>query len=51
MSQAAPLRRKSALGEAIAELIDVSRARLVQDGQQRKIEVNPALLGDEHGAA
>ena len=46
-----PLRRKAALEEAVAELTEAHRARLVQEGQHRKIEVNPALLEGDHGAA
>jgi ABC-type uncharacterized transport system ATPase subunit len=37
--------------DEIAELTDVDRVRLVNDGQRRMIEINPALLRDEHGVA
>jgi hypothetical protein len=47
----APLRHKCVLGEAIAELTEAGRVRLLHDRQPRKIEINPALLGDQHGAA
>ena len=38
------LRDKQALAEAMAELADADRARLVKDGKRREIEVNPALV-------
>jgi hypothetical protein len=37
--------------DEIAELTDVDRVRLANDGQRRVIEINPALLRDEHGVA
>jgi hypothetical protein len=37
--------------DEIAELTDVDRVRLANDGQRRVIENNPALLRDEHGVA
>lgn len=38
------LREKASLKEAIAELAQLGRARLVQDGKKRTIQINPALL-------
>jgi len=38
------LRDKSALTEAITELEELGRARLVQDGRKRLVQINPALL-------
>ena len=38
------LRDKPVLNDAIAELADAHRARLVVDGNRKEIEVNPALL-------
>ncbi len=46
-----PLRDKAALIDAMAELADADRARLVKNGQRRLIEINPALLRTHHGAA
>lgn len=45
------LRDKRALESAVLELEESDRARLIQDGHQKRIEINPALLGDRHGAA
>lgn len=38
------LRDKATYTEAIKELADLGRARLVQDGRKREIQINPALL-------
>ena len=38
------VRDKHALDEAIAELTEAGRVRLVKDGKRREIEVNPALV-------
>jgi putative DNA primase/helicase len=38
------LRDKAAFLEAIQELAELGRARLIQDGKRRLIQVNPALL-------
>lgn len=38
------LRDKAAFLEAIKELAELGRARLVQDGKKRRVQVNPALL-------
>ncbi len=46
-----PLRHKNVLDEALVELADADRARLIQDGHQRKIEINPALVVNDRGAA
>lgn len=45
------LRDKRVLEKAILELEEADRARLIQDGRQKRIEINPALLGEQHGAA
>ena len=39
------LRDKAVIAEAIKELAELGRARLVQDGKKKLIQVNPALLG------
>ncbi len=38
------LRDKAAFLEAIKELAELGRARLVQDGKKRRVQINPALL-------
>ena len=38
------LRDKAALALAIVELVELGRARLVQDGKKKLIQINPALL-------
>lgn len=38
------LREKCAIDSALRELDELGRARLVKEGRQRRIEVNPALL-------
>ena len=38
------LRDKTALAAAVMELAELGRARLVQDGKKKLIEINPALL-------
>ena len=38
------LRSKDALNDAVAELVDHGRCRLVTDGKKRSIQINPALL-------
>lgn len=38
------LREKATFTEAIKELADLGRARLVQDGKKRAVQINPALL-------
>ena len=38
------LREKKELDAALAELIDLNRARLVQNGNKKEIHINPALL-------
>jgi putative DNA primase/helicase len=46
-----PLRRGKALDEAIAELESLHRARLVVEGRQKRIYLNPALVeGLRHAA-
>lgn len=40
------LRDKGAINDAIKELSDLGRARVVQDGRRKLIEINPALLGE-----
>ena len=45
------LRDSQTRDEAVAELIERSRGRLIKHGHQKNIEINPALLGNEHGAA
>jgi putative DNA primase/helicase len=39
------LREKKTYTEAIKELAELGRARMVQDGRKRAIQINPALLG------
>jgi putative DNA primase/helicase len=47
-----PLRNKARRDDAVSELIDAGRVRLVKIDGRRDIEINPALLrGDAHGAA
>ncbi|MEM5341608.1 YfjI family protein [Paraburkholderia azotifigens] len=41
------LRDKATIDATVRELIDLGRARLVQDGRRRSISVNPALLAVE----
>jgi putative DNA primase/helicase len=38
------LREKSAIDSALHELDELGRARLVEEGRHKRIEVNPALL-------
>jgi len=38
------LRDKSAYTEAVKELAELGRARLVQDGKKKSVQINPALL-------
>jgi putative DNA primase/helicase len=38
------LRDKSAINETVKELTELGRARLVQDGKKKLIQINPALL-------
>jgi len=38
------LRDKAAFLEAIKELSELGRARLVQDGRKRLVQINPALI-------
>lgn len=38
------LRGKAAFKEAVTELAELGRARLVQDGKKRLVQINPALL-------
>lgn len=38
------LRDKAAFKDAVAELAELGRARLVQDGKKRLVQINPALL-------
>lgn len=38
------LRDKAAFNEAVIELAELGRARLVQDGKKRLVQINPALL-------
>lgn len=40
----AGLREKAAMDSAVRELDELDRVRLVKEGRQKKIEVNPALL-------
>lgn len=40
----AGLRDKAAFTEAISELEELGRARLVQDGRKKRVQINPALL-------
>lgn len=42
--QLGPLRDKTALTTALAELVDMGRVRLVTDGKRKLVEVNPTLL-------
>lgn len=39
------LRNKAAMQEAVKGLAELGRARMVQDGRKRLIQINPALLG------
>jgi len=39
------LRKKENLDDALKELMEINRARLVQDGKRKDIYINPALLG------
>jgi len=39
------LRKKENLDDALKELVEINRARLVQDGRRKDIYINPALLG------
>lgn len=39
------LREKAALADAIKELTELGRARLVQDGKKRQVQINPLLPG------
>jgi len=45
------LREKAAIDSAVRELDDLGRARLAKDGRRRTINVNPALLLIDRGAA
>ena len=45
------LRDKRALEEAITTLAEAGRVRPVQEGRRKRIEINPALLGGDHGVA
>jgi putative DNA primase/helicase len=45
------LRDSQARDEAVAELIERSRIRLIKHGHPKNIEINPALLGSDYGAA
>lgn len=38
------LRDKATFKDAVSELVDLGRARLVQDGKRRQVQINPALL-------
>ncbi len=38
------LRRKKALDDALFELVETERVRIVQDGKKKEIHINPALL-------
>ena len=38
------LRDKATFKDAVAELVDLGRARLVQDGKKRQVQINPTLL-------
>lgn len=38
------LRQKTALDFALAELVEIGRVQLVQDGKRKEIHINPALL-------
>ncbi len=38
------LREKAAFADAIKELTELGRARLVQDGKKRQVQINPLLL-------
>lgn len=38
------LRDKATYTEAVKELAELGRARLVQDGKKRMVQINPALL-------
>ena len=38
------LRDKAIIADAIKELAELGRARLVQDGKKKLIQINPALL-------
>ena len=38
------LRDKTAFKEAVTELAELGRVRLVQDGKKRMVQINPALL-------
>jgi len=42
--QHGPLRNDAALVEALKELDELDRARLIQDGKRKTIQINPALL-------
>lgn len=44
-------RDKQAMDSALKELVEAGRVRRVQDGKRNQVIVNPALLGDGHGAA
>ena len=44
LQQFGPIRESTRLTAALAELVDLDRARLVQDGRRTTVEVNPALL-------
>lgn len=47
-----PLRDRKALDEALAELAEAGRARLIEAGRKRRLYPNPALLaGGDHGAS
>jgi putative DNA primase/helicase len=39
-----PLRKRAVLGDALDELAEVGRARLIVDGKRKEIEINPVLL-------
>lgn len=43
--QRGPIRDKSRLGDALAELESLSRIRLAKEGKATVVQVNPALLG------
>jgi putative DNA primase/helicase len=41
------VRDKDALKQALQELVDLDRVRLVEDGRRKEILINPALLGGD----
>ncbi|MCF8168118.1 MAG: hypothetical protein K9K38_19665 [Rhodoferax sp.] len=38
------LRDKAVIADAVKELAELARARLVQDGKKKSVQINPALL-------